>query len=311
MDEAKVWLEEDWTNAAATAAAGGPEGERALLSFLSEHGRAVTVKVGEQEALVAVARNEDAAARFQTFDLVTGFAYPMTRVDRGQFWMGSPPDEPGRGSDERRHLVTLSQPFAIGITEVSQELYKAVMETNPSGFKDDDNPVERVTWYDALDFCNRLSTLEGYEPVYSRSGDRGQQVHWDASANGYRLPTEAEWEYAARAGSDTLYAGSNDPADVAQISRPSPADIGQKLPNAWGLLDMSGNVREWVWDGYENYPGSQVLNPTGPESAPERVFRGGSYEAPADVARVANRSHHQPDARSKNVGFRVARTLAL
>ena len=182
-------------------------------------------------------------------------------VEAGTFTMGSPESELGRSTRETQHGVTLTRDFYLSAAETTQAQWLAVMGTNPSGFPGcDDCPVETVSWYDAVDYCNALSALEGLDPAYEVNGT---DVNWDPSANGYRLPTESEWEYACRAGTETaFYNGEiidiscNDP-NLDQIGwycgnrgawyEPDgrPAEVGQKLPNAWNLYDMTGNVFEW------------------------------------------------------------------
>lgn len=186
--------------------------------------------------------------------------------------------------------------YAIGATQVTQAQWRAVMGSNPSHFKGEDRPVELVSWYDAVTFCNKLSELERFEPCYVLAG---RAVSWPKgrSCTGYRLPTEAEWEYAARAGQDTTYAGSNELGEVAWCSDNSDFEthpVAQKKPNAWGLYDMSGNVWEWVWDGY---------------GGSYRVFRGGSWGSFPFLTRVADRSRCSPSLRGNYLGLRLARTI--
>jgi formylglycine-generating enzyme len=176
-------------------------------------------------------------------------------------------------------------------TEVTQEQYEAVMGSNPSNFKGPDLPVERVTWYEAVEYCNELSRQEGLDPCYSGSG---ASMLCDFTANGYRLPTEAEWEYACRAGTETdfhtgnmTHSGSSplDPAlDRAGWyfgnSGSTTHPVGEKEPNAFGLYDMHGNVWEWCWDWYASdyYASSPAEDPRGPASGSDRVVRGGSWD---------------------------------
>jgi len=237
----------------------------------------------------------------------------MIFVGGGTFRMGS-----NNGDDDEKpvHSVTLSD-FFIGKYEVTQGLWKSVTGNNPSRFTGDDNlPVENLSWYDAVEFCNKLSEKEGLQKVYSGSGDN---ITMNMNANGYRLPTEAEWEYAARGGSLSKgyeYSGSNNTDDVAwywdnsgRKSGRKTHPVGQKQPNELGIYDMSGNVLEWCWDWYGSYGSDSQTNPTGPSSGSFRVGRGGSWRSNAGRLRPANRFYDLfPDDRDNNLGFRLLRT---
>jgi formylglycine-generating enzyme required for sulfatase activity len=180
--------------------------------------------------------------------------------------------------------------------------------------------VESVSWFDAILFCNALSELEGMAPYYQieKNGDengveRASDVHIpDPTAPGYRLPTEAEWEYACRAGSTTKYT-FDDLAKVAQNawfndnSANMPHPVGEKLPNGWGIFDMYGNVAEWCWDGYAPYDPEALANPQGSVKAPSRVVRGGSWRVDAESCRPAIRAWNARSSRDRRLGFRVAR----
>jgi formylglycine-generating enzyme required for sulfatase activity len=224
-------------------------------------------------------------------------------VEGGTFTMGSPASERGRVDDETRHQVTLSG-FYIGTHEISQREYTAVMGTNPSAFRGDNLPVEQVSWLDAVNYCNRRSQNEGLTPAYTI---RGVRVTWNRSANGYRLPTEAEWEYACRAGTVSPFSTGNSvnsshAAYADKRSRP----VGQGRPNNWGLYDMHGNVWEWCWDWYGDY-GEERQNPSGPDSGSKRVTRGGGWYNEQELLRSAYRGSDRPDDRVNNVGFRIVR----
>jgi formylglycine-generating enzyme required for sulfatase activity len=226
--------------------------------------------------------------------------------------MGCTAEQSDCGDDEKpAHTVTLTRGFQIQTTEVTQGQYRAVMGTNPSYFSSCGSgcPVENVSWFDAIKFANALSKKEGLSPAYSGSGD---SIRWNKSANGYRLPTEAEWEYAARAGKATRYSGSNEVGDVAWTksnSGKTTHKVGTKKANAWGLHDMSGNVWEWCWDWYINsYRSSSGADPVGATSGGVRVVRGGSwFHLPPD-ARVAIRSWDVPTYRDYDFGLRLLRT---
>lgn len=228
-------------------------------------------------------------------------------VPSGTFTMGRTSGE-GNSNELPTHQVTLST-FVIGKYEVTQAQYLAVMGTNPSYFTASDKPVERVTWFNAVAYCNALSIQEGLTPCYNTS-------NWscDISANGYRLPTEAEWEHAARGARnnpDYLYAGSNDLAGVAWHSSNSgntTHSVGTKAPNSIGIYDMSGNVWEWCNDWYGSYSSGSQTDPLGPTSGSCRVYRGGSWFSNATYCRLAYRIINYPTFSYYNIGFRLARS---
>ena len=223
-----------------------------------------------------------------------GMEFVLTKP--GSFVMGSPLDEPGRGDDEGpQHRVTISQAFYIGKFEVTQGQWLAVMGTNPSKFKaGDDYPVELVSWNDVVEFCRKLSDREGVT---------------------YRLPTEAEWEYACRAGSTTEYYWGDDIDSrycwYKDNSGNRSHQVGGKLPNARGLHDMLGNVWEWCsdWYGEDYYKNSPVENPGGPSSGRYRVLRGGCWSYGADALRSAHRYGYAPINGGSYIGFRCVREV--
>lgn len=233
----------------------------------------------------------------------------------GSFMMGSPEDEPGRNINETQHRMTLTRPFALGKYPVTQQLYTAVVGTNPSARQSGDDPrfpVELVSWFGAVRFCNRLSGMLGLDEVYSIGPGEKPNVSWDPMKSGFRLPTEAEWEYAARSGGDPfVYAGSDDLDEVGWYrnnSGRSVHPVGQKKPNRWGLYDMSGNVSEWVQDGYTDTPGD-TDDYVNTRSFWYRVVRSGGWYADREFARVADRDYYEPSVRLLNHGFRICRTL--
>jgi formylglycine-generating enzyme required for sulfatase activity len=233
--------------------------------------------------------------------------------------MGSPPDEKGSEDNERRHEVTISRDYHLGMHEVTQAQYKKIMGKNPSEFQGDavakrhpgtnrvvkevdsaNYPVEQVSWDDAVEFCQRLSAL----PEEKKAG------------RVYRLPTEAEWEYACRAGSQMAYSFGSDEKSLVNFgwyksnSNSMTHAVGLKKANAWGLYDMHGNVWEWCADWYGEYHKGTVNDPRGPEDGSYRVNRGGCWlSLSVDLlCRSAIRSGAVPSFRSFNLGFRVAMT---
>ena len=201
------------------------------------------------------------------------------------------------GEGDEAHEVTLTKPFKMGVHEVTQAQYEQVMGVNPSHFKGAENPVEMVSWDDAVEFCRRLSDL----PTEKAAG------------NVYRLPTEAEWEYACRAGTKAAYSFGDDESDFGEYgwyrenSGRTTHPVGSKLPNAWGLYDMHGNVWEWCQDRYGDYPGGAVTDPTGPADGSDRVIHGGSWNSrTAVLCRSAIRYRYDPSNRNDSNGFRVS-----
>ncbi len=194
---------------------------------------------------------------------------------------------------------------------VTQALYAAVMGENPSQFRGSDRPVESVNWYDAIRFCNAASAAFGLPAAYRVGAGSEPSVEWDQRSVGLRLPTEAEWEYAARAGTQHMFAGGDDLGAVAWFdgnSHNQTHAVGLKRSNAWGLDDMSGNVWEWCWDWKAAYPTGACSDPSGPGSGSLRVNRGGSWDGGRQYARVADRFGSTPGGRYPDLGFRLFRT---
>ncbi|MDR3171682.1 MAG: SUMF1/EgtB/PvdO family nonheme iron enzyme [Treponema sp.] len=235
----------------------------------------------------------------------------MVRINGGTFMMGSPASEAGRWDDEGpQHRVTVSS-FFMGKYEVTQKEYQAVMGTNPSRFKGDNLPVEQVSWFEAVEYCNARSRKEGLALAYTISGSGDNRtVTWNRNANGYRLPTEAEWEYACRAGTTTPYSSGSsvDAAGWYSInSGRKTHPVGTKQANAWGLYDLHGNVREWCWDWFGDCGSSAQTDPVGASSGTYRVERGGSWGHNGRYLRSACRDYYTPSNRYGSLGFRLAR----
>jgi formylglycine-generating enzyme required for sulfatase activity len=235
----------------------------------------------------------------------------MLPIPAGSFIMGNA-DGTKEHNEQPARTVTL-RGFFMSKTEVTQAQYAEIMGTNPSRFKGDNRPVENMTWYEALEFCNKLSEKEGRTPCYS--GIERGPVLCDFSADGYRLPTEAEWEYACRAGTTTNYYSGDSQADLARVGWLSgstdegTADVGQLPANAWGLNDMHGNVFEWCWDWYQPDYYTQGVNdnPTGPVSGQEKICRGGSWFVYFYGHRSSFRSMLRPGFKSMDIGIRLVR----
>jgi len=231
-------------------------------------------------------------------------------VEAGSFPRGS---TSGENNEQPVHSVTISRGFYMSRYEATQRQWREVMGTDPSHFKGDDLPVENVSWHEAVEYCNRLSRKEGLTPCYSGSAD---EITCDFSANGCRLPTEGEWEYAARGGNQSkgyTYAGSNAPGEVgwyAENSGRTTHPVGQKRPNELGLNDMSGNVWEWCWDFHGEYSAASATDPRGPKGGSLRVSRGGSWVSAAGFLRSARRNRSTPAYRDWRgyLGFRPVRT---
>lgn len=270
------------------------------LAFLGLLGAAAALAWSGEPVAVAVAAE-------RTSSLVD-----LVPILGGTFRMGSPESEEGRYTSEGPvHEVRLS-PFECMRLPVTRRLYRQITGTDlgsPEGDADD-WPVTNVSWLDAVAFCNLLSEREGLSPCYRIEGDDGV---WQHAANGYRLLTEAEWEYACRAGSTTRWSFGDDEevlgehAWFEENSSNQPQPAGQKRPNAWGLYDMHGNVFEWCWDRFGPYAEAVMTDPTGPSEGHERVLRGGAFGDSPRVMRSAFRLRNLPEYRFRGFGFRCAR----
>lgn len=259
-------------------------------------------------------------------EIVNSIGMRLVKLPAGKYLRGSPVDEVGSQDDENQHEITLTREFYIGVFEVTQAEYTLVMGENPSYFPEpiihpavrhpetgrlisaeqkeqlDSSryPVERVAWNDAVRFCERLSQR--------RDEARAGRV--------YRLPTEAEWEYAARAGSKTAFFFGADSSLLSQFgwysanSKQTTHPVGEKLANDWGLYDMYGNISEWCSDLYQNYPSKSLVDPTGPLSGRKRICRGGDWsELLATDCRSAHREGLAPGVKLRTVGLRVVMTI--
>lgn len=237
----------------------------------------------------------------------------LVSIPAGRFLMGSPEEEEGRYDNEGPvHEVGISA-FHCMKTPVTRRLYASVMGTDP-GWPEgdaDDRPINKVNWLDAIDFCNRLSEREGLAPCYKRMEE--DEVTWHREAGGYRLPTETEWEYSCRAGTQTRWSFGNkeerlaDHAWFQENAKGTPQPVGRRKPNPWGLHDVHGNVWEWCWDRYGNHNPSLARDPAGPTENSGRVLRGGSFRDGAEVLRSAIRGWAKPVFRDRDIGFRCVR----
>jgi formylglycine-generating enzyme len=240
------------------------------------------------------------------YGLWMGFTYKGVKqifrwIEPGTFMMGSPTDEPEREDDERQNTVTLTQGFWLADCTVSQALWQVAMGTNPSEFKDDNRPVEQVSWNDAQAFIEKLNELKPELKLC--------------------LPTEAQWEYACRAGTTTPFSfGEEIVSSQVNFDGNYPYNNGRKSeyreqtvvlkslsPNPWGLYELHGNVWEWCQDLYGNYSTETVIDPKGLETGVSRVLRGGSWFGHGRYSRCALRNHAAPDGADDDIGFRLAR----
>ncbi len=267
------------------------EGTHTLYCWVVDDG-------GKKSEVKSIKFDYEAGDDNWSFDLGEGVILEMVWIPGGTFSMGSPESEEGRSNNEGPvHEVELDG-FWMGKTEVTQEQYQAIVGSNPSYFKGPKNPVESISWEDAMEFCRKLSQRTGQT---------------------FTLPTEAQWEYACRAGTttpfhfgDTIstiqanYDGNSTYGNgVKGEYRQRTVPAGSFALNAFGLYDMHGNVWEWCADWYGDYTSERQKNPTGPSTGSDRVFRGGCWRNDPRDCRSANRDSHSPGARSYSLGFRV------
>jgi len=244
----------------------------------------------------------------------------LIAIPVGTFVMGAGESEDGRYDDEQPHDVSLTHPFSISARPVTQAEWQAMMGSNPSFNVGLDRPVEMVSWFDAVAYCNALSRACDLEEAYvlddieGRPGEPGftAKVTWKGLDHpGHRLPTEAEWEYACRAGcSESCYGELDEIAWYHGNSPSATQAVGMKAPNEFGLYDMLGNVWEWCWDWYGTYPDGPVTDPVGPSSGFGRIDRGGAWDSSPELCRSADRDGSLPAERHPNLGFRPARTVS-
>jgi formylglycine-generating enzyme required for sulfatase activity len=236
-------------------------------------------------------------------EITNSIGLKLVLIPKGTFMMGSPASEELRQEDETQHEVTISKGYYLGVYEVTQAQYEKVMGKNPShlqgakvGNENTDLPVESVSWDDTVEFCKKLSDL----PEETKAGRL------------YRLPTEAEWEYACRAGSKKFYSFDDEEGLLHEYgwfdrnSSDRTHTVGLLEPNAWGLYDMHGNVWEWCSDRHGEYPKGAVSDPSGPKEGSYRVYRGGCWSNVAADCQSADRNWGTPGSRGNPLGFRLA-----
>jgi len=300
MDIVRLALSEGWLEQAVfvekVRKEFGPSVEPYLTAFYEMMRNMPEAKGRVRGASPTVAKAEPSASKTDSIDLGGGVKLDLVWIETGTFMMGSPAGEKDRFGDELQHPVTLTKGYWLGKYPVTQEQWERVMGSNPSYFKGARNPVEEVSWDDCQEFI--------------------QELNRRVSGGGFGLPTEAQWEYACRAGSTGAYCFGDDedrlvqyawyPENCGHTTHP----VGEKKPNAWGLHDMHGNVWEWCQDWWDSYSSGAQTDPTGAASGSRRVSRGGSCGDFARLCRSADRISRYPDDRDFNKnGFRLTRTL--
>jgi formylglycine-generating enzyme required for sulfatase activity len=273
-----------------------------LAKIEEERARKQAEIVAEQERQRKLAKQARTKAAYEKLGdkfTIPALNLEMIWVQPGTFRMGSPATEVVRHEDEIQHKVTLTNGFYLGKYEVTQSQYKAVMNHNPSKFKSENRPVEMVSWNDAIEFCDKLTEIQ------QKAGRLPEGMV-------YSLPTEAQWEYACRAGTTTAYSWEDD-INSSQANydwdndwtTKQTFDVGQYVANPWGFYDMHGNVREWTADCYAAYSSGEQTDPEGPATGSDRVIRGGSWNFPGSDLRSADRVYDDPGYRSSSIGFRI------
>ena len=305
----------------------GPPYEEMNIEYYEEELKSLQPFLKQDLSYQQVIKNRDKAALIVEKELSI---LPMM-IPSGSFMMGCVDEDLDCGYNELPlHLVNLTKGFYMTKYEVTQGLYQEIMGHNPSHFYEEGSctasqcPVEMVSWYDAVLFCNRLSDRVGLEPCYHIGAEEEPHVIWKSKdCMGWRLPTEAEWEYAAIGGQRSIYSGSDDIDESAWFRNNSiykTQPVGKKKANGYGLYDMSGNVWEWVWDaallddnweftGLSGYTSSTQTDPVVSGSSPYRVNRGGSWVNSDRYARISFRNRYKASYRYSYRGFRVVRTL--
>ena len=284
----------------ATVVACGARGSAIAIENSQDHSQGVASGATGGASGISAIRKTMAAEQLALGDpVLNGLGMVLVPIPAGEFQMGSPAEEKGREYDETLHPVRITQPFYLGVREVTRRQYERVMGPHPGAddVTGETKPVTKVSWNSAVQFCRKLSEQEGQE---------------------YRLPTEAEWEFACRAATTTAYSFGHDATRLGQYawhagnSSLTAHVVAEKPANGWGLYDMHGNVWEWCQDWLGSYPsGGLVVDPAGPAEGAFRVLRGGSFFSPARDHRSANRNSDRPPSRYSSTGFRLARTYQL